>query len=126
MKKHIKEKWLLSLLKQIIYNDCTKKVHIKSSPKKLCLVPPYKSLFNTDNNHGLPIGNLTSQFFSNVYLNVLDQYIKRKLKCKYYVRYVDDFVIIDVNTKILNLYFNSIQDFLESKVYLSLNLKKNI
>ena len=43
---------------------------------------------------GIPIGNYTSQFFANIYLNELDQYIKRELKLKYYTRYMDDFVLI--------------------------------
>ena len=42
---------------------------------------------------GLPIGNLTSQFMANVYLNGLDHFIKEKLKCKKYIRYVDDFAL---------------------------------
>lgn len=42
----------------------------------------------------MPLGNLTSQFFANVYLNELDQFVKHKLKAKYYIRYVDDFVIL--------------------------------
>src|SRR3989344_4564521 len=43
---------------------------------------------------GMPLGNLTSQFFANVYLNELDQFVKHKLKAKYYIRYVDDFLIL--------------------------------
>jgi len=43
----------------------------------------------------IPIGNLTSQFFANVYLNGLDHYIKEDLRCNYYIRYVDDFVVLD-------------------------------
>ena len=46
---------------------------------------------------GLPIGNQTSQFFANVYLDGFDHFIKEKLRCKYYIRYVDDFVIFDDN-----------------------------
>lgn len=44
-------------------------------------------------NNGMPLGNLTSQFFANVYLNDFDWFVKTKLKAKYYIRYVDDFVI---------------------------------
>jgi hypothetical protein len=51
-------------------------------------IPLHKSLFGKGNERGLPIGNLTSQFWGNVYLNELDQFIKRTLKCRYYVRYV--------------------------------------
>lgn len=42
---------------------------------------------------GIPIGNLTSQFFANIYLNGLDHFIKKRLGCRYYLRYMDDFVI---------------------------------
>jgi hypothetical protein len=50
-------------------------------------VPAHKTLFGKNNERGLPIGNLTSQFWGNVYLNELDQFVKRELKCRYYVRY---------------------------------------
>lgn len=63
------------------------------------------------NNHdfkikgkGMPLGNLTSQFFANVYLSELDYYIKHNLKAKYYVRYVDDFVILHGSKEKLQLY----------------------
>jgi retron-type reverse transcriptase len=48
---------------------------------------------------GLPIGNLTSQLFANIYLHELDFYIKNTLKCKYYIRYMDDFIILDADKK---------------------------
>ena len=44
---------------------------------------------------GIPIGNLTSQFFANIYLNGFDHFVKEDLKCRYYIRYVDDFVVLD-------------------------------
>ena len=59
--------------------------------------PEHKSLFCTAKNKGLPIGSLTSQFFANIYLNELDQFCKPELKCRYYYRYVDDFVILNQN-----------------------------
>lgn len=45
----------------------------------------------------MPIGNLTSQFLANVYLNPLDYFVKHSLKAKYYLRYVDDFIVLDKN-----------------------------
>lgn len=54
---------------------------------------PGDDLFAATRPRGLPIGNLTSQFWANVYLNELDQFVKRELKCPAYVRYVDDFVL---------------------------------
>ena len=53
-----------------------------------------KNFIVNEENKGMPLGNLTSQFFANVYLNELDYFIKHKLKSKYYIRYVDDFIII--------------------------------
>ena len=49
---------------------------------------------DTSEYQGMPLGNLTSQFFANVYLNELDYFVKHKLKTKYYIRYVDDFIIL--------------------------------
>ncbi|MCX6750380.1 MAG: RNA-directed DNA polymerase, partial [Candidatus Pacearchaeota archaeon] len=60
--------------------------------KTLCLIELI--LNNFSDIKGMPLGNLTSQFFANVYLNELDQFVKHKLKAKYYIRYVDDFVIL--------------------------------
>lgn len=57
-------------------------------------LPHDKSLFHSPEGCGLPIGNLTSQLFSNVYLNALDQYMKRELGCRHYGRYVDDFYVV--------------------------------
>ncbi len=62
---------------------------------------------------GLPLGNYTSQFFANVYLNHLDYFVKHKLKAKYYIRYVDDFVILDKNRKVLSEYMDKIEKYLK-------------
>lgn len=61
---------------------------------------------------GMPLGNWTSQFFANIYLNALDQYVKHKLKAKYYIRYVDDFVILHKSKFVLKYYKNKINEFL--------------
>lgn len=63
---------------------------------------------------GMPLGNLTSQFFANVYLNELDQFVKHKLKAKYYIRYVDDFVILHNNKQTLEKYKEQINNFLKT------------
>ncbi len=69
--------------------------------------------FNTSiKGKGMPLGNLTSQFFANVYLNELDQFIKHKLKAEYYIRYVDDFVILHENKEVLEAYKNKIIKYL--------------
>jgi retron-type reverse transcriptase len=63
---------------------------------------------------GMPIGNLTSQFFANVYLNELDYFVKQKLRAKYYLRYVDDFVILHRNKEVLENYKKQINEFLKT------------
>lgn len=76
-------------------------------------LPKSKSLFHTKENCGLPIGNLTSQLLSNVFLNELDQFAKRELKCKHYGRYVDDFYFISKDKKYLHEIIPKIKQFLK-------------
>lgn len=67
-------------------------------------LPHDKSLYYTPEGCGLPIGNLTSQLFSNVYLNQLDQFVKRVLKFRHYARYVDDFrIVCTVKARLLEI-----------------------
>ena len=73
---------------------------------------------------GLPLGNLTSQLFANIYINELDQFVKHKLKAKHYIRYADDFVILSENKKYLEDKISSINDFLHDKLKLTLHPDK--
>ena len=98
MCKYIKDKKILNLTKTIIfYQD--------NSPK------------------GIPIGNYTSQYFANIYLNELDQYIKHELKIKYYIRYMDDFIILTDTKEEARKYYNKIKEFLRNNLKLKLNSK---
>jgi retron-type reverse transcriptase len=81
-------------------------------------------IFQTD--QGLPIGALTSQLFANVYLNELDHFIKDQLGVKYYLRYMDDFVIAHPDKKYLKRLLCDIQDFLITRLALKLNPKTRI
>lgn len=83
-----------------------------------------KSLFHTPDGCGLPIGNLTSQLFSNVYLNELDQYCKRTLECKHYGRYVDDAYIVSCDRDWLLSLVPQIRDFLKDRLHLELHMGK--
>tara|TARA_Y100000034_G_scaffold9639_1_gene10271 strand:+ start:1032 stop:1505 length:474 start_codon:yes stop_codon:yes gene_type:complete len=74
---------------------------------------------------GMPLGNLTSQFFANVYLNELDQFVKHKLKVKFYIRYVDDFVILHASKKQLEKWRCEIDEFLKEKLKLELHPDKS-
>ena len=79
-----------------------------------------------ESTSGLPIGNLTSQLFANIYLNELDHFIKHRLRIKYYLRYCDDFVILDNNRSNLESLIGQIQFFLECQLSLKLHPRKII
>jgi len=75
-------------------------------------------------NVGLPLGNLTSQLFVNIYMNEFDQYIKHKLKVKHYIRYADDFVIFSEDKEYLKNIIPEIADFLGEELKLELHPNK--
>lgn len=83
-----------------------------------------KVLKNHSDKRGMPLGNMTSQFFANVYLNELDHFVKHNLKAKYYIRYVDDFVILSASKEELKIYKNKIKEFLKNKLELDLHKTK--
>lgn len=100
MKKYISDKELLNFTKLLIFDGRDKSESV-----------------------GIPIGNYTSQFFANIYLNELDQYIKRILKVKYYVRYMDDFILLlDSKMECIKI-LNEIKAFLATTLKLKLNDK---
>jgi len=83
-------------------------------------VTAVKSLFGKDNERGLPIGNLTSQFWGNVYLNELDQFVKRHLRCRCYVRYVDDMILVSTDPDELVRARAAFETFLREQLRLAL------
>ncbi len=119
-----KQKQLLWLTETIINHDPTSNYHLNGSAKLHRKVPKHKSLFNQPISKGLPIGNLTSQFFANVYLNQLDQFCKRQLKIRYYLRYADDVVMLNQDKQQLLYWQQRIQEFLLQKLKLTLNPTK--
>lgn len=82
--------------------------------------------FHTDTiaGVGLPLGNLTSQLFANVYMNRFDQWVKHKLKAKYYARYADDFVFLSHDKNWLESIIPQVQEFLQTNLKLSLHPDK--
>ncbi len=82
--------------------------------------------FSFKEGKGIPLGNLTSQLFSNVYLDCLDQFIKRKLQVKHYIRYADDFVFLSPDKEYLTNLIPIISKFLEENLRLSLHPNKII
>lgn len=117
---------ILWLIETVIFHDPTKDFTAKSDKSLFAKIPPYKSLFHIPPNQGLPIGNLTSQFFANVYLNELDQFAKHHLKIKYYLRYVDDFLILSNDKSELDDWQKEIDFFLRQRLGLELNAEKQI
>lgn len=87
-------------------------------------LPHGKSLFHSPEGCGLPIGNLTSQLFSNVYMNELDQYVKRELCCRHYGRYVDDFYVVSADKSWLVTLQEPIKAFLRERLGLEVNAGK--
>jgi len=124
--KHCENPEILWLTKKIIFHDPTTNFYRKGNPALAKLIPSNKSLFEVPKNQGLPIGNLTSQFFANIYLNALDQFIKHELKARHYLRYVDDFLLIHENPKQLTIWKKRIDIFLEKNLKLRLHPKKSI
>lgn len=110
----------------LVYHDCTEDYTLRGSPALRAAVPPYKTLFGTGANKGLPIGNLNSQFFANVYLNRLDQFVKHELKCRYYLRYCDDFVLLANDPETLRCWQTRIEAFLHDELALELNPKQRL
>jgi len=73
---------------------------------------------------GLPLGNLTSQLLVNIYMNEFDQYVKHKLKVKYYIRYADDFVVLSEDKKYLENVLKQMKEFLENNLKLTMHPNK--
>lgn len=111
-------------IEQEILLDILKK-HIRlSRDNQSEIVSLLKEVIFSFKPNGLPLGNLTSQLFANVYLNELDRFTKHKLKIKYYVRYADDFVIFSKNKDYLECLVPIIGYFLENKLRLQLHPDK--
>jgi RNA-directed DNA polymerase len=101
IKKYISDEDILSLLSEIV-----------------------GSFHSTREGVGLPLGNLTSQILVNIYMNEFDQFVKHKLKAKYYIRYADDFVVLSDDKEWLENALSQMSIFLESEMKLSLHPNK--
>jgi RNA-directed DNA polymerase len=124
LEKRVQPGWCLELVRQVIQHDPRKGAVLRSPRSLFNQVPRHKSLMHAPPGIGLPIGNLTSQFFANLYMNELDQHIKHGLKARYYGRYVDDIVLFHENADILNRWCAEIDSFLQSNLRLRLHPRK--
>lgn len=112
------------LIRKVIFNDPLRNAIFKGNPKLRNGLPDSKTLMHSPPDCGLPIGNLTSQLFSNLYLNDFDQYVKRFFKIKHYGRYVDDFYFVDCCKRRLRDLIVPINNYLQEKMALSLHPNK--
>ena len=92
----------------------------RSTASERSRVPAHKRLENAAPGCGLPVGNLSSQFFANVYLDALDQFVKHTLKVPRYLRYVDDFVLVHHSREQLQAWLEQITTFLRTELRLEL------
>jgi RNA-directed DNA polymerase len=121
LEKYIGDENILWLLENVI-GSFTSPTPVSTSPQPSPLHTGGQAYQGEgDENIGLPLGNLTSQLFVNVYMNEFDQFVKRRLKTKYYIRYADDFVIFHENRNFLENIFPKISEFLEIELKLSLH-----
>lgn len=95
--------------------------HFIGPPSDWDNLPFEKSMFHSPADCGLPIGNLTSQLYSNVYLNVFDQFMKREMHCRHYGRYVDDFYVVSTDKEWLESLIPKVRDFLKERLGLTLH-----
>ncbi len=116
--------WLEGLIRQVILHDPRPDAIKRSSRLLFQQVPDHKSLMRAPPFIGLPIGNLTSQFFANVYMNELDQFAKHKLRIRHYGRYVDDVIMMHEDPAVLRLWCTKIDEFLQSRLGLRLHPNK--
>lgn len=117
--------WLRRLTAQVIFHDPTHDPVMNSPSWKFREVPRHKSLF-TSGGKGLPIGNLSSQFFANIYMNALDQRVKRQHGVRWYGRYVDDVVLIGHDPQHLNTVFADMQAFVGDELSMAFHPRKTV
>lgn len=122
----IPEPWWRALALQILFHDQREGAILQAGPGEMALVPPHKRLLEQPAHQGLPIGNLSSQFFANVYLDRLDQFAKHVMRCRHYIRYVDDFVILHEDRAWLAAVHDEIEAFLPRELGIRLNPAKTI
>jgi retron-type reverse transcriptase len=114
------KKFFYNIDRDVLKQLLRKKITDRSALKLLDVV-----IDSSPGEIGLPLGNLTSQIFANIYLNEFDQYMKRNMKLKYYVRYADDVVIIVSSKKEAKGVLEKSEQFLHNKLKLRLNEDKS-
>ena len=112
------------LLESICMLDPLKNCRVVGDRSEWHRLPKEKSLFHSKPGCGLPIGNLSSQLFSNIYLGIFDDFMKRGMKCRHYGRYVDDAYVVASSKEELCGIVPQARDFLRDELELELNEEK--
>ena len=115
-----------ALAQQILMHDPRDDFELRSSHRLHNRVPQHKRLAAQPAYLGLPIGNLSSQFFANLYLDALDQYAKHQLGARHYIRYVDDFILLHESPQQLSAWLKDLTAFLPKTLGVRLNPSKTI
>lgn len=123
--KQVHERWWRGLTKVVLFHDPREDFEVRGGRQAMAAVPTHKRLINAGAHYGLPIGNLSSQFFANVLLNELDQHVKHQIRARHYCRYVDDMVLLHDSTDWLTEALAGINAFLPG-LGLALNPRKTI
>ena len=122
----ISEPFWRGLTELVLMHDPRANFVYRGDPEMLDRVPAHKRLMAQPAHLGLPIGNLSSQFFANVYLDVLDRRAKHQLGARHYIRYVDDFLFLDESPARLNEILADVTAFLPARLGVQLNPRKTI
>ncbi len=121
LSRRIADSQTMWLIEQIIQNGAD--VQAAQTPR---IYFPGDDLFAITRPRGLPIGNLSSQFWANVYLHELDKFVKQELRCPAYLRYMDDFVLFSDDKTQLHEWRQAIQTFLAQNLRLLLHPRKSV
>lgn len=124
--RHITAPWWLQLARTILWHDPRSNYTLHGQDTTLNRVPAHKRLTSQPAHLGLPIGNLSSQFFANIYLNELDQFAKHTLGARHYIRYVDDFILLHPSPQWLRQAHDTIEAWLPQHLHAQLNPTKTI
>ena len=116
-------KFFDSVDKEILFRIIKRKIKDNESLRLISII---LNSFYKETGKGLPLGNVASQLFANIYLNELDQFVKHSLKVRYYLRYCDDFIILGQNKQYLLWLIDKLANFLGEKLNLHLHENKII
>jgi retron-type reverse transcriptase len=110
-------KFFYNIDRDVLYRMLARRI---ADPQVLALT---RTILYSAPEEGIPIGNYTSQYFANIYLNELDQFVKHRLRIRYYVRYMDDFVCLVEAKREARRVMNQVSGFIERELKLALNRK---